>query len=50
VDEGTGFGLGLSIARTVIEAHGGTLQLVNRAPSGLIAMVRLPCSHTKAAA
>lgn len=37
-----GAGLGLSIARTVIRAHGGDLQLANRDPSGLRARVTLP--------
>jgi len=32
----------LSIARTVIEAQGGTLALLDRAPSGPIARVTLP--------
>jgi len=39
---GNGFGLGLSIARSVIEAHGGTLGLRDRAPTGLIAEITLP--------
>lgn len=37
-----GVGLGLTIARTVAEAHGGTLTLANAPDGGLIATVRLP--------
>jgi signal transduction histidine kinase len=37
-----GVGLGLSIARTVAEAHSGTLTLANAPDGGLIAEVRLP--------
>jgi signal transduction histidine kinase len=42
MNHNSGFGLGLSIARAVIEAHGGTLALPDREPSGLIARVMLP--------
>ena len=45
---GGGYGLGLSIAQTVATAHGGTLELRNRAEGGLDALVRLryePCSR-----
>lgn len=37
-----GTGLGLSVARTIVHAHGGTLVLANRAGGGLRAVIRLP--------
>lgn len=37
-----GAGLGLAIARTIIQAHGGEVRLHNRAGGGLEAVVRLP--------
>lgn len=37
-----GIGLGLSIARTIIHAHGGDIALNNRVEGGLRATVRLP--------
>lgn len=43
VDTG-GAGLGLSIARDVAQAHGGSLVLRNRVPHGLEAELRLPRS------
>jgi signal transduction histidine kinase len=48
MDCATGFGLGLSIAHAVVEAHGGTLTLANREPRGLAATITLPCSADKA--
>jgi two-component system OmpR family sensor kinase len=38
----SGFGLGLSIARRTIEAHGGAITAHNRTPSGLCVTVTLP--------
>jgi signal transduction histidine kinase len=37
-----GFGLGLSVARSIAQAHGGDVVLVNREGGGLSATVRLP--------
>lgn len=37
-----GYGLGLTVARTIIQAHGGRLVLSNKASGGLLATVRLP--------
>jgi signal transduction histidine kinase len=42
MDETTGFGLGLSIARTIALAHGGRLSLHDRKPNGLIVRIELP--------
>ncbi|WP_245189080.1 ATP-binding protein [Mameliella alba] len=40
-----GHGLGLSIARTIIQSHGGDVTLSNRLEGGLRARVRLPNGH-----
>lgn len=37
-----GIGLGLSIARSIVHAHGGTLELANRDGGGLRARITLP--------
>ncbi|MDA9473817.1 histidine kinase [Bradyrhizobium sp. CCBAU 65884] len=42
MDESTGFGLGLSIARAIALAHGGELSLHDRNPHGLIVRMQLP--------
>jgi signal transduction histidine kinase len=39
-----GIGLGLAIARTIVQAHGGTIELTNRDQSGLCATVILPAN------
>ncbi|MCC4621852.1 HAMP domain-containing protein [Xanthomonas cassavae CFBP 4642] len=38
-----GIGLGLSVAHSIVLAHGGDLRLDNRAQGGLRVTVRLPC-------
>jgi signal transduction histidine kinase len=45
MNDNGGFGLGLSIARAAVAAHGGTLALIDRTPSGLIARVTLPAAR-----
>jgi signal transduction histidine kinase len=42
MDEASGFGLGLSIARTIVLAHRGALSLNDRKPHGLIVRIQLP--------
>jgi signal transduction histidine kinase len=42
MDEASGFGLGLSIARTIVLAHGGRFSLNDRQPHGLIVCIELP--------
>ena len=37
-----GTGLGLAIARTIIQSHGGNVELTNRPQGGLLATVRIP--------
>ena len=41
-----GVGLGLSIARDIAQAHGGSLTLRNRTPHGLEAILHLPRTAT----
>ncbi len=42
MNEHCGFGLGLSIVRSLVQEVGGGLQLIDREPRGLIARVTLP--------
>jgi signal transduction histidine kinase len=45
LDRGTGgFGLGLSIVRSVVEAHGGTLEIMAPASGGLEVRIELPAA------
>jgi signal transduction histidine kinase len=42
MDDASGFGLGLSIARAIVLAHGGELSLNDRQPHGLIVRIEFP--------
>jgi signal transduction histidine kinase len=42
MDEAAGFGLGLSIAKAIVLAHGGVLSLHDRRPHGLCVRINLP--------
>lgn len=46
MNEASGFGLGLSIARAIALAHGGTLSLHDLAPRGLRARIQFPLEET----
>ncbi|MEV8508804.1 ATP-binding protein [Actinoplanes sp. NPDC051475] len=43
-----GHGLGLSLASTIVQLHGGTLRLTDHQPSGTTVVVRLPHDHDAA--
>ncbi|MFI5012140.1 MAG: ATP-binding protein [Hyphomicrobiales bacterium] len=45
----SGFGLGLSIADAIAKAHGGSLELLDRQPNGLIVRLELPLARAPAA-
>ena len=49
LNERDSFGLGLSIARAIIKSQGGTLALLDREPSGLVARLTLPATSRTAA-
>ncbi len=50
MDENSGFGLGLSIARAIVDTHGGALALNDRQPHGLIVRIEMPaCAEATAA-
>ena len=37
-----GYGLGLSLAQRIVEAHGGTIALEANEPRGTVALIALP--------
>jgi two-component system sensor histidine kinase BaeS len=47
--ESGGSGLGLSICKAIVDAHGGTIQAMNSDAGGLLIRVRLPLAHAPGA-
>jgi signal transduction histidine kinase len=47
MDEAAGFGLGLSIANAIVQAHGGELSMHDRIPQGLRVCILLPADAAK---
>lgn len=47
LNEGDSFGLGLSIAHSIVERNGGRLELADGRPTGLLARVTLPVTSYK---
>ncbi len=45
LDAGDSFGLGLSIAQAIVERDGGSLELMDALPKGLLVRIRLPVSN-----
>ncbi len=48
LNKGDSFGLGLSIAHSIVERNGGRLELADGRPAGLLARVTLPVTNEKA--
>jgi two-component system sensor histidine kinase CpxA len=46
----SGYGLGLAIASSIIERHGGQVEATNRASGGLAVVFRLPTRASKSKA
>lgn len=41
----SGFGLGLSIVDDIVRTHGGTIDLLNRVPHGLVVQIEMPAAR-----
>jgi signal transduction histidine kinase len=48
IDRSAGSGVGLAVARQIVEQHGGSLTLDSRLGAGTLATIRLPCIDERA--
>jgi signal transduction histidine kinase len=46
IDKGTGYGLGLAIAKQIVERHNGTIEVESNAAQGTIFKIKLPVKNS----
>ena len=46
IDQGTGYGLGLAIAKQIVERHSGTIEAESTVAQGTIFKIKLPIKNS----